>query len=225
MCAAKGTIMNEWDMRAAIATAYRTLHAEGLVVGSAGNISARLGEDMLITPSGAAPATADAATMVRMTLAEDPTGRPGLKPSSEWRFHRDIYRARAEARAVVHTHSPYCTAFALLRRGLPAAHYMLAAFGGADVRCTDYAPYGTQELSDLVVEALEGRNAVLLGSHGMIVIGGHLGEATARAVELEALAKTIWLAQAIGQPVLLPDEEMQRTVERFRTYGRRAQDV
>ena len=216
--------MNEWDMRAAIAAAYRTLHAEGLVVGSAGNISARLGDDMLITPSGAAPTTADAATMVRLNLADDPTGRPGLRPSSEWRFHRDIYRARADARAVVHTHSPYCTAFAMSRRPLPAAHYMMAAFGGSDVRCTDYAPYGTQDLSDLAVAGLDGRTAVLLGSHGMIVIGGHLGEATARAVELEAMAKTIWLAQALGQPVLLPEEEMQRTVERFKTYGRKAQD-
>ena len=216
--------MNEWDMRAAIAATYKTLGAQGVVVGGAGSVSARVGEDMLVTPSGCSPATADAATMVRMALAEQPAARGGLKPSSEWRFHRDIYLARRDVRAVVHTHAPYCTAFAMLRRPLPAAHYMIAAFGGADVRCTDYAPFGTQALSDLVVAGLEGRSAVLLGSHGMIVIGSHLAEAAARAVELESLAKTIWLAQALGAPALLDHDEMDRTVERFKTYGRRAQD-
>jgi L-fuculose-phosphate aldolase len=91
------------------------------------------------------------------------------------------------------------------------------------VRCTDYAPYGTQELSDLAVSGLAERNAVLLGNHGMIVLGCDMAEAAARAVDLEALAKTTYLALALGSPIILPDEEIARTVERFKTYGRNAQ--
>lgn len=216
--------MNEWDQRVELVSAYRALRDEGLVVGSAGNLSVRLGETMLITPSGCTPARADSATIVRMALAEETPHHGGLRPSSEWRFHRDIYLARGDAGAIVHTHAPYCTAFAIARRPLPSAHYMLAAFGGGDVRCTDYAPFGTQELSDIAVAGLAGRTAVLLGNHGMIVIGATIADAVAHAVELEALAKTIWLSQALGQPVLLPDDEMERMVERFKTYGRRAQN-
>ena len=119
----------------------------------------------------------------------------------------------------VHTHATYATALSMLRREIPAAHYMIAAFGGPTIRCTDYAPYGTQALSELVVEGLRDRNGVLLGNHGMIVIGRDLDEAMWRAVELETLAKQFTIASLVGDPVILPDDEIMRTVERFSGYG------
>jgi L-fuculose-phosphate aldolase len=125
----------------------------------------------------------------------------------------------------VHTHATYCTVFSMLREEIPAAHYMIAAFGGPSIRCTDYAPYGTQALCDLALEGLRDRDAVLLGSHGMIVLGRDLKEAVWRAVELETLAKQVYLARAIGKPVILDDDEIMRTVERFKRYGQRAQDT
>lgn len=215
--------MSQPEVSAAIVAAYRALHAAGLIVGTAGNVSALDDDAMLITPSGADAETIEVGQIVSLGLDHDDVSQLRPKPSSEWRFHRDIYRARPDAGAIVHTHSTYCTAFAMLRRPIPAAHYMIAAFGGPNVRCTDYAPYGTQELSDLAVSGLAERNAVLLGNHGMIVLGCDMAEAAARAVDLEALAKTTYLALALGSPIILPDEEIARTVERFKTYGRNAQ--
>lgn len=142
-----------------------------------------------------------------------------LRPSSEWRFHHDILCARPDVGAIVHTHAPYATALAMLHKPIPAAHYMIAAFGGPTVRCTDYAPFGTQELSDLVVAGLEGRHGVLLGSHGMIATGADLEQALWRAVELEALAKMYHLALLVGTPAILSDKEVAELVERFKSYG------
>ncbi len=112
-----------------------------------------------------------------------------LPPSSEWRIHLDIFKARPDAGALIHTHSLFATTLSMLRKPIPAAHYMIAAFGGPTIRCTDYAPFGTQDLSDLAVAGLEERTGVLLGSHGMVVMGATLDEAMWRAVELETLAK------------------------------------
>ncbi len=142
-----------------------------------------------------------------------------LRPSSEWRFHRDIMRARDDIGAIVHTHAPYATALAMLRKPIPAAHYMIAAFGGPTIRCTDYAPFGTQELSDLAVAGLEGRHGVLLGSHGMIATGADLEQAMWRAVELEALAKMYHLALLVGTPAILADEDVAVLAELFKSYG------
>ncbi len=212
-------------LRRDIVDAAKSLSRLGLNEGTAGNVSARLGPDLLVTPSGVAYDELKPKMLARMAVdgSDDWTGP--LKPSSEWRFHRDILRARPETGAIVHTHATYCTVFSMLRRPIPAAHYMIAAFGGPEVRCTAYGPYGTQELSDLAVEGLAGRHAVLLGSHGMIVIGRDLKEAMWRAVELEVLAKQVYLATALASPVLLDDEEIMRTVERFRDYGQNAQDT
>jgi L-fuculose-phosphate aldolase len=158
--------------------------------------------------------------IARMDLdAADGTYEGPRPPSSEWRFHRDILRARPDVGAIVHAHSTYATVFSMLRRPIPATHYMIAAFGGPEIRCTDYAPYGTPELSTLVVAGLEGRHGVLLGSHGMIAVGVDLAQAMWRAVELETLARMTYLAMAIGTPVILPDNEIERTVERFKRYG------
>lgn len=215
--------MTELDRRAAIVAAARELDRLGLNHGSAGNISMRDGEAMLVTPSGVPSDELREELIARMTIADDSGGFAGpAAPSSEWRFHRDIFRAREDVNAIIHTHAPYATVLATLRRDIPAVHYMIAAFGGATVRCTDYAPYGTPELSRLAVEGLGARHAVLLGNHGAIVTGGDIRRAMWRAVELESLARTYYLASLAGRPVILPDEEIMRTVRRFETYGARA---
>jgi L-fuculose-phosphate aldolase len=212
--------MTDAGKREAIVEAARELERTGLNQGSAGNISLRDGAAMLITPSGVAARDLRSEAVARVALDDESGASAGpLPPSSEWRFHRDILRARPDANAIVHTHSPYATVLAVLRRDIPAAHYMIAAFGGACVRCTDYAPYGTAELSRLAVEGLAGRHAVLLGNHGAIVTGADLERAMWRAVELEALARTYYLASLLGQPVILPDDEIERMVKRFESYG------
>ncbi len=215
----KRMIPTEAASRRAVIAKARAMNALGLNEGTAGNVSARHGDAMLITPSGTPYDTLTPRMIARMALDGAGAWTGPLKPSSEWRFHLDIYRARPDAGAIVHTHATHCTAFAMLRRPLRATHYMIAAFGGPDVRCTDYAPYGTAELSALAVEGLRDRHAVLLGSHGMIVIGRDADEALWRAVELETLARQTYIATQMGEPVVLPDDEIMLTVERFRGYG------
>ena len=140
-------------------------------------------------------------------------------PSSEWRFHRDIYVARPELNAIVHAHSPFATTLACLARDIPAFHYMIAVAGGKDIRCAPYATFGTQELSDRALVALEGRQACLLANHGMIAVGSSLAKALALAVEVEALAEQYWRALQIGAPNLLSDAEMDIVLKKFQTYG------
>jgi L-fuculose-phosphate aldolase len=212
--------MKEKDLRAAIVAQCRAMNAAGLNQGTSGNISARFGETMLITPS-AVPYDAMGPSMIaRMPIEGDYGAWSGPHPpSTEWRFHLDILRARPDVGAIVHCHAINATALSMLREPILAAHYMIAAFGGPTVRCTGYAPYGTKELSELAVAGLEARNGVLLGNHGLIAVGETLGQAMWRASELEALAKMYILALTIGEPVILPDDEIMRTVERFKTYG------
>ena len=141
------------------------------------------------------------------------------EPSSEWRFHLDIYRARPEVGAIIHTHSGYATTLACLRREIPAFHYMIALFGGGNIRCCEYATYGTQELSNLLLKALEGRNAALMGSHGLVVLGPTLPRAMTLTVEAETLAMMYWRAVQMGQPRLLSDPQIAAVREKFSTYG------
>ncbi len=214
--------MDEAAARAAIVAGALELERLGLNHGSAGNLSVRAGESALVTPSGV-PARELAPDMIaRMRVGDESGAFEGpLPPSSEWRFHLDAYRARAEVNAVVHMHSTYATTLATLRRDIPAVHYMIAAFGGPTVPCVGYASYGTAALSALVVEGLKDRDGVLLANHGAIVTGADMRKALWRAVELEALAQVYYLGALAGEPVLLPDEEIWRTVERFRNYGPR----
>jgi L-fuculose-phosphate aldolase len=215
--------MTEAEARAAIVAGALDLERLGLNHGSAGNLSLRLGESALVTPSGV-PARELAPEMIaRMRIDEKSGAFEGpLPPSSEWRFHLDVYRARLDVNAVAHMHSTYATTLACLRREIPAVHYMIAAFGGPTVPCVGYASYGTPELSALVVEGLKDRDAVLLANHGSIVTGEDMRKALWRAVELEALAQVYYLAATAGEPAVLPDDEIWRTVERFRNYGPRA---
>jgi L-fuculose-phosphate aldolase len=212
--------MNEKDLRAAIVAQCQAMNAAGLNQGTAGNISARVDDAMLITPSAIPYDMMRPAMLARMPLGGDYGAWSGPRPpSTEWRFHLDIMRARPDVGAIVHCHPVHATALSMLHKPIPAAHYMIAAFGGPTVRCTAYAPYGTRELSELAVAGLEARNGVLLGNHGMIVVGETLTQAMWRASELETLARMYILALTIGEPIILADDEIMRTVERFKTYG------
>lgn len=211
-------------LREAIVATAREMNALGINRGKSGNVSARWREagfdGYLVTPTGMPYASMTAADIVAMPLDGDADAARGERlPSSEWRFHRDIYRARPDARAIVHTHSPFATALACLNRGIPAFHYMVAVAGGNDIRCAAYATFGTQALSDHAVDALDGRDACLLANHGMIAVGASAASALALAVEVETLAEMYWRALAIGSPVLLSDTEMEIVVAKFRTYG------
>jgi L-fuculose-phosphate aldolase len=207
--------------RRAIIEAALAMQRLGLNRGSSGNVSLREGDGFLVTPSGMPPAALREDDIVAMDMAGAASG--ARKPSSEWRFHRDIYAARPDCNAVVHAHPPFCVALASHRRGIPAFHYMVAMAGGTDIRCAPYATYGTQELSDHAVAALAGRLACLLGNHGMIAIGPSLERALALAVEVEGLAEGYWRALQIGEPVLLDDAEMAVVLEKFKSYGANAQ--
>jgi L-fuculose-phosphate aldolase len=152
-------------------------------------------------------------------MALDGTWTGTRKPSSEWRFHRDLYTARPEVGAVVHAHSPFAVALACLRRDIPPFHYMIARFGGDTIRCADYAVFGSQALSTAAMRAMDGRKGCLLANHGLLVAGGDLAEAFALAVELEELCEQYWRACQIGAPVLLTPAEMRAVLEKFIGYG------
>lgn len=206
--------------RESIRRAMVSLVETGLNRGASGNISVRDGDAMLVTPSGVPPTEIRPEEMARMPLAGDGEFDGPLKPSVEWRFHRDILRARPEAQAVVHTHSPFATVLAVARRPIPAVHYMIAAFGGPEIRVADYACYGTAELSASILKALEGRSGCLMANHGMVVCGDSLDRAMWLAAELEALAHQHYHALAIGGGHVLSDAEIEETARGFATYGR-----
>jgi L-fuculose-phosphate aldolase len=210
----------ERELRQAIVDACRQMNAIGLNQGTSGNISARSADHMLITPTGVPYDELDADDIASMPIEGDyGTWEGPLAPSSEWRFHLDITRARPEVGAIVHAHSTYATTLAIARREIPACHYMIAAAGGPTIRCAGYATYGTKELSELALEALKDRTCCLLANHGMIATGANLAKAFWLAVELETISKQYYLSLAIGGPVLLPDSEIAHVVEKFKSYG------
>jgi L-fuculose-phosphate aldolase len=193
------------------------MNDRGINQGTSGNLSVRVAEGFLITPSGVPYAEMMAGDVVLMHLDASHDG--ARKPSSEWRFHRDLMAKKPEVGAVIHLHSRFCTSLSMLRRGIPAVHYMIAAAGGPTVPCVPYVTWGTQELADLIVSALKDRLACLLANHGMVAIGPDLRKAAWLAVEIEALAAQYWHALQIGDPYVLPDDEIARVIEKFKTYG------
>lgn len=207
------------DLAAKVLATARAMNACGINRGSAGNVSVRCAGGFLITPTGMAYAACNAADMVKVGVDGTPADTAKRKPSSEWRFHRDIYAARPEAGAVVHTHSPFATALACQEQGVPAFHYMVARFGGAEVRCAAYATFGTQELSAAVISALHGRCACLMAHHGMVVFGRDADHALELAVELETLCEQYWRVLQLGAPRLLSTAEMTRVMASFAAYG------
>lgn len=211
-------VRDEAALREAIVATALGMNAAGINRGKSGNVSARLDADrFLVTPSGLRYDRTTPADIVAMSMDGESAGP--RRPSSEWRFHRDIYRSRENAGAIVHAHAPFATALACLGRGIPAFHYMVAVAGGRDIRCAPYATFGTQALSDHVVAALAGRNACLLAHHGMIAVAASLEAALALAVEVETLAEMYWRALQVGEPASLDDAEMDRVLAKFASYG------
>lgn len=228
--------MTENDARAALIDAARQMAPLGINTGRAGNLSLRWhrgGEDgLLVTPGALAyeHTTPDDIVWLPLAVVDDedpqaavPARMHGVRaPSSEWRLHRDLYRTRADAQAIVHAHPPHATALACLPRihatGIPAFHYMVAVAGGHDIRCAPYATYGTAELSRHAQAALQDRRACLLAQHGTVALGAGLPAALELAVEVEALARMYWLALQIGEPVVLGAEAMEEVLARFARY-------
>lgn len=194
----------------------------GVNQGASGNLSIRSGDGLLITPSGMAYDAMTSDDIVAMDMSGEWRANNGRRPSSEWRFHRDILAARPDVEVVLHAHPTFATALAVHGQSIPAFHYMVLMAGGNDIRCAPYATFGTQELSDHALTALEGRRACLLAHHGMIILGDTTASALALAVEVETLARQYIHALALGEPPLLAEEEMARVAEQMRAmkYGR-----
>ncbi len=208
---------DELDKRQAIIDACRRMNALGINQGTSGNISVRHVDGLLVTPTSVPYDDMTPDQIVFMTM--DGAHAPTQKPSSEWRFHRDILKSRPDVNAVVHAHPAYCTILAIMGMAIPPVHYMIAAAGGDSIRCAPYATFGTEELSKHAVRALEGRLACLLDHHGMIAIGKTLDKAMWLAVEVETLARQYHGCLQIGQPPLLPSDEIERVRQRMAGYG------
>lgn len=204
--------------RAAVVATCRELARSGLTHGTSGNVSVRRdAQHFFVSPTGMAYEALEPEDVPLMDLSGRWFGR--RRPSSEWRFHRDILKSRTDVGAIVHTHSRYATALACNGRGIPAFHYMVAAAGGPDIRCAPYFTFGTQQLSDAAILALSGRRACLLANHGVIAVGIDLQAALSLAGEVENLAAQYCTTLAIGEPTLIADLEMSHVLEKFRTYG------
>jgi L-fuculose-phosphate aldolase len=208
---------DENQKRQAIIDACRRMNALGINQGTSGNISVRHGDGLLITPTSVPYETMTPDQIVLMAL--DGSHAAHQRPSSEWRFHVDIMRSRNDVGAVVHAHPTYCTILAIMGREIPPIHYMIAVAGGDSIRCAPYATYGTPELSAHALKALEGRLACLLDHHGMIAIGSSLSKAMWLAVEVETLARQYHGCLQIGQPPLLPKDEIERVRLKMAGYG------
>jgi len=212
--------VRELALREQIAELGRELESARLLWLTAGNISARSGSTLAITPSGIPYADVAASDVVLCSLADGAVVDGARRPSSELPLHRAIYRARPGTGAVVHTHSAYATTFAVLREPIPAVHYAIAHLHTASVPVVDYATYGSEELANLAFAALAGgEQAALLANHGAVALGANLAEASRNAQILEMLAATCWRARAIGEPHILSAEEIGRVEDRYRTYG------
>jgi L-fuculose-phosphate aldolase len=209
--------MSDFRLRQEIIAHCLKMNASGLNKGTAGNLSIRYGDGLLVTPSGVPYEELEPQDIVYMNM--DGSYEHRLPPSSEWRFHRDILQAKPEVNAVVHAHPTYCTALAIQHLEIPAIHYMIAVGGGNTIRCAEYNTYGTQELSDAALKALDGRTACLLANHGLIATGPNMTKAMWLAHEVETLAQQYFHVLQLGKPNILPDDEIARVAEKFKSYG------
>lgn len=210
--------MSTQELREEMVAICRQMNASGINQGTAGNVSVRTGDGFLITPSGMSYEHMTPEDIVEMDFDGTYVGR---RPSSEWRFHRDILKARKEVNSVLHCHSVYATTLACHHKTIPSFHYMTGIAGGTTVRCARYATFGTQALSDAALEALEGRMACLLGQHGQISLGKDMASALWMAIEIETLSRMYVQALTLGEPPILPDAEMERVIAQMRrmSYG------
>ena len=211
------------ELRREVIAACLKMNAEGINQGTSGNVSVRTEEGFLMTASGIVYEKMKPAHVVDMDLEGNYRG--DYLPSTEWRMHMDIFRKRPEAKAIVHVHSTYATALACLRKEVPAFHYMIGVTGGTSLRVSDYAEFGTQELSDTMLKAMEGRTGCLLANHGQICFGPTLAKALWLAGEIEALCKMYWAACLQGKPVILDEAQMVSVLKRFKSYGKQPQDM
>jgi L-fuculose-phosphate aldolase len=208
-------------LREELCQAARALVAAGLTRGTSGNLSARIPNEpaLLISRTGAPLSELQSDDLVRVELDGRVAAGQRL-PSSEWQMHRDLYAARPAAGGIVHAHPPHATTLACLRRALPAVHYEIAIAGGPDVRCADYATFGTEALSQNALSALAGRKACLLANHGLLAVGATTAEALRIATTVETVAELYLRAVAVGEPAILDDEEMARVLVKFESYGK-----
>lgn len=213
-------MMQELSIRQKIIDLCLEMNASGLNQGTSGNISVRHNDKMLITPSGIAYADLHPDDLASCNLSQEaPAWEGAFSPSTEWHFHRAILRSDQKYNAVVHTHSTFATVLAMSQMEIPACHYMVAAFGGSTVRCADYKTFGTPELSDSVLKAMQGRSACLMANHGMVVAGSSLDKTMWGAVELETLACQYYHSQLLGSTDILSDAEIAVVIEKFSRYG------
>lgn len=208
--------MEHFELRAELLEVAQQMEVAGLNQGTSGNLSVRTKAGFLITPSALPYTECKTEDIVLMDLEGNAIGP--RKPSSEWRFHRDIYVQRQDAGAVLHAHSPWSTTLACLQTPIPAFHYMVAVAGGDDIRCAPYATFGTQTLSDYALEALQNRKACLLANHGLLCLDTNLDHVLALAMEIENLAQVFGQAMQIGKPKLLSNAAMKKVFERFKDY-------
>jgi L-fuculose-phosphate aldolase len=211
-------MMTDQALRDEMVAICRRMNSSGINQGTAGNLSVRTGNGFLITPSSLPYDAMAAEDIVAMDFDGVYAGR---RPSSEWRFHRDILKAREDIDVVLHCHSIYATTLACHHRTIPSFHYMTGVAGGTTIRCARYATFGTQALSDAALEALEDRLACLLGQHGQISLGKTLEQALWLAIEVETLSRIYVQALTLGEPPILPDEEMERVIAQMKrmSYG------
>ena len=214
--------MKNFDQRNQIIEYSLKLNSTNLSPLRSGNISLRGKEDdkegYLITPSGKKYETLKAEDIVFMGLNEELRDTSNQNPSSEWRFHRDIYLNKKDAQAIVHAHSPHATAVSSHGKTIPPFHYMIALAGGEDIKCADYATFGTEELSNNVIKALEKRSACLMSNHGQVAFGKNLEDAFELAQEVENICHQYTIALKLGEPKILSFEEMKKVLEKAKNY-------
>jgi L-fuculose-phosphate aldolase len=215
--------MNETEIRAEVVAAYQELSREGMNKGASGNVSARCGDHMLITPSGIPSAQMSPDQVAKIAIDDETGAWDGpCKPSTEWRFHRGILASRQDAGAVVHTHAPFATILSILRKPIPAIHYMMAAFGTTEIKCSGYTTFGTDDLSKMVLDAMDGSAGCLMANHGMVVTGPNMTRAMWLAGELELLASQYYHSLLLGKPHILSAADIEKTAESFSSYGPQA---
>jgi L-fuculose-phosphate aldolase len=207
------------DLRSEVIKYAKMLNSKKLSALRSGNISARYKDGFLITPSGAKYSSLKSKDVVFVSLNGEFDKKKGI-PSSEWRFHQDIYKNKVEAKAIVHAHSNCATAISTHGKRIPAFHYMVAMAGGNDIKCAKYATYGTRELSKNILKALKKRNACLIGNHGQIVFSENLSEAFELAEEVENLSNQYIKALKIGKPKILSSKEMSKVLSKAKNYKR-----
>ncbi|MDR3373832.1 MAG: class II aldolase/adducin family protein [Ancalomicrobiaceae bacterium] len=215
--------MKHLAIREDIIATCKRMNASGLNIGSAGNLSVRIAGGLLITPSGIAYDTMRPEQIVEM----DDEGRyyGDFVPSSEWRFHYDILKARPDVNVVLHSHATNCSILACCRLDIPAIHYMVGVSGGNIIKCSDYAPFGTKALSVAALAALEDRMACLLGNHGVIALGKSTAAAFNVLQEVDNLARLYIGTLQIGKSVILSEADMNVVLQRFKTYGKQLKDI